>query len=237
MARPVRLFLPGYAQHVIQRGNNRADVFFGDGDRLFYLDCLADVSRRYGCAIHAYVLMSNHVHLLMTPNDPASLPRAMQSLGRRYVAYINKRRERSGHLWQGRHRAIIVDTESYFLICSRYIELNPVRAGLVPHPAGYVWSSFRGNALGRPDPLLTPHPVQESLGPDWRAAYGLLFDQPVDDRAYDVIRAATEQGYPVGNESFRDRVATVTASRTRPGVRGGRRSGAGRKSSESDSFD
>ena len=137
MARPPRLDLPGVPQHVIQRGNNRAACFFGDADRRFYLKCLAEAAARRGCAVHAYVLMSNHVHLLTTPTERGAVAAMLQDLGRRYVRIINTIHGRTGTLWEGRYRSSLVDSERYLLICHRYIELNPVRAGMVSDPMEY----------------------------------------------------------------------------------------------------
>ena len=141
MARLGRYFLPDQPLHVIQRGNNRAPIFFGDDDYERYRTWLGEAAAAYGCAIHAYVLMTNHVHLLVTPREDESLPRTMQSLGRRYVRHVNTRYRRSGTLWEGRYRAAPIDSEAYFLACCRYIELNPVRAGTVGHARDYPWSS------------------------------------------------------------------------------------------------
>ena len=148
MARLGRYLLPEQPLHVIQRGNNRAPIFFGVEDYARYRAWLAAAAAEYGCAIHAYVLMTNHVHLLVTPRQAESLPRAMQSLGRRYVRYVNAAYHRTGTLWEGRYRAAPIDSEAYLLACSRYIELNPVRAGMVRHPRDYRWSSWHANAQG-----------------------------------------------------------------------------------------
>jgi len=133
MPRPPRLELPGVPLHVIQRGNNRAACFFGEVDRRFYLQCLAKSAARTDCAIHAYVLMTNHVHLLVTPGAPGSAAAMLQDIGRRYVRVINTIHGRTGTLWEGRFKSSLVDTERYLLTCHRYIELNPVRAGLAAH--------------------------------------------------------------------------------------------------------
>ncbi len=242
MARPPRFLAPGQPQYVIQRGNNRNRVFFGDGDRRFYLDCLAEASARYACRIHAYVLMTNHVHLLLSPASEDSVPRAMQSVGRRYAQFINWRRERTGSLWEGRYRACAVDGDAYFLVCSRYIELNPVRAAMVAAPADYAWSSFKANACGQTDPVVNPHPLYLSLGSSTAArcaAYLALFEGEIDAAALREIRDATQKGWPLGNGSFRDSVAASSRCRASPLSRGGRRPGCGRrkKSIDSDPID
>ena len=164
MTRLGRYFLPDQPQHLIQRGNNRGTVFFSDDDRLQYLDWLREAAADFGCRIHAYVLMTNHVHLLATPERADSLPRMMQTLGRRYVRYVNTGLRRTGTLWEGRYRAAPIDSEAYFLACCRYIELNPVRARMVDHPRAWKWSSFRAHADGRHDPLVSDHPLYRALG-------------------------------------------------------------------------
>lgn len=223
MARPARFFLPGQPQHVTQRGNNRSPVFFGDGDRVFYLECLRDACGRYGCAVHAYVLMTNHVHLLMSPATADALPRTMQSVGRRYAGRVNWRQERSGTLWEARYRAAAIDSDRYFFTCSRYIELNPVRAGMVGHPAEYAWSSFKANVCGTPDPLVSPHELYLSLGATGQArreAYQALFAEALDAVDLDRLREATLGGWPVGSDHFLDQLAGATGRRTRRMPRG-----------------
>jgi len=146
MARKPRVFLQGVAQHVVQRGNNREPCFFAEADYQFYLECLAESATKYACQLHAYVLMTNHVHLLVTPENESSLSGMMQSLGRRYVRYVNHTYKRTGTLWEGRYKSSLVQSENYLLTCSRYIELNPVRANMVETPAEYRWSSYGHNA-------------------------------------------------------------------------------------------
>ena len=148
MPRRARLVPPGVPLHLIQRGNNRQVCFLAEDDCRFYLDWLTHYARKLDVAIHAWVLMTNHVHLLVSPADPAGPGAVMQALGQRYVQHFNRAWARSGTLWEGRFRSCPVDAEAYLLACQRYIELNPVRAGMVGHPAEYRWSSFRANALG-----------------------------------------------------------------------------------------
>jgi putative transposase len=210
-------------QHVVQRGNNRATCFHADDDCRHYLRWLADAAGRRGCLIHAYVLMTNHVHLLLTGDSEASIPDLMQSLGTRYARYVNRRYERTGTLWEGRYHASLVDSETYLLRCMRYIEANPVRAAMVASPAAYRWSSFRCNALGAKDERITPHPAYESLGnrPEARrAAYARLFEQvlPADDLA--CIRDSTRGGLPTGSDTFREWVAARLGSAAVPLKRG-----------------
>lgn len=217
MPRPPRFDLPDHVQHVIHRGNDRRRVFRDARDCRRFLFELGEAADNEACAVHAYVLMPNHVHLLMTPRSPGAVGRTLQAIGRRFVPYLNRRHARTGALWEGRYRASLIDSERYFLTCSRYVELNPVRAGLVATPQDYAWSSFRGNALGRPDPLLTPHPVFEALGADdasRRAAYRALFATALSAASLEAIRRATNGGRPLGGAAFRERLpaAATTAA-------------------------
>ena len=148
MPRKQRMYLPDMPCHIIQRGNNRDATFFSEQDYQYYLECLYDASIRYGVDIHAYVLMTNHVHLLMTPKLKTSISLVMQSIGRRYVQYVNKEYQRTGTLWESRHKASLVDEDKYLLTCSRYIEMNPVNANMVKHPSEYRWSSFMWKSMG-----------------------------------------------------------------------------------------
>src|SRR6184192_2440520 len=164
MPRRARLAIPGLPWHIIQRGNNRTPCFYAPGDYQRYLDTLRQMAEKFECAIHAYVLMTNHVHLLLTPRWKESAALLMKHLGQRYVQYINRSYHRSGTLWEGRFRSCLAQNERYVLACYRYIELNPVRANMVLHPRDYRWSSYRANAEGRPDALLTSHPEYLRLG-------------------------------------------------------------------------
>ena len=164
MPRPTRLNLPNIPQHVTQRGNNRQACFFSDHDYRLYLKLLTASSRRHECEVHAYALMTNHVHILITPRIPEGVSLVIRDLGRDYVRTINKIYERSGTMWEGRFKSSVVPDEAYCLGCYRYIELNPVRAGLVTNPGQYRWSSFRANALGEKNLTITPHPCWSQLG-------------------------------------------------------------------------
>jgi len=164
MARHPRLNLPNVPQHVIQRGNNRTACFFAETDYQLYLAKLHEYAEQFSVQIHAYVLMTNHVHLLLTPCSPHGISLLMQSLGRYYVQYINKTYQRSGTLWEGRYKSTLVDSEAYFLSVSRYIELNPVRANMVTRPIDYPWSSFRVNSHADTSSLITYHPCFKQLG-------------------------------------------------------------------------
>ncbi|MGB5833962.1 MAG: transposase [Thiohalocapsa sp.] len=164
--------------HIVQRGHNPAACFFDDQDRLAYLGWLREALERERCRLHAYVLMTNHVHLLLTPQESIRVPQVLISVGRRYVQYINRAYGRTGTLWDGRYKSSLVQAESYLLVCQRSIELNPVRAGMVADPADYPWSSYRANALGESNALPAPHPQYLSLDRDelsGRAAYRDLF--------------------------------------------------------------
>lgn len=205
MARPPRLELPGAPLHIIQRGINRAACFFGDLDRRFYLQCLAKAAISRGCAVHAYVLMSNHVHLLITPGEKGAAAAMLQDLGRRYVRVINTIHGRTGTLWEGRFRSSLVDTENYLLACHRYIDLNPLRAGIVDHPAKYPWSSHSHYALGHLRDVITEHSIYLTLGQsaiERRAAYRSLFLQGLDPDTLEKIRSAANAGCVLGSEGF-----------------------------------
>ena len=219
MARLGRYFLPGQPLHVIQRGNNRGAVFFTGDDRARYRAWLAEAAAANGLAVHAYVLMTNHVHLLATPRAPDSLPRTMQSLGRRYVRHINAIHGRTGTLWEGRYRAAPIDSEAYFLGCCRYIELNPVRAGMVKHPRDYPWSSYPAHGEGAADPLLLDHPLLRALGRDpaeRQKAYRALFRAALDADFIEALRAATNGGWAFGGARFQRRIAKATGRRVAP---------------------
>ncbi|MCZ6801570.1 MAG: transposase [Nitrospirae bacterium] len=223
MARLPRFFVPGYPLHVIQRGNNREAVFSADADYSRYLEWLTEAANRHGCAIHAYVLMTNHVHLLLTPAHASSLPKTLQSLGRRYVQYVNRTYERTGTLWEGRYRATLIDSDSYLLTCCRYIELNPVRAEMVRHPREYPWSSYHVHAEGKKDSLMTPHPLYHELGRTAAArqkAYRELFRRHLSGETLEVIREATNKAWVLGSERFMKRLARKMDRRVSPLPRG-----------------
>jgi len=228
MPRRLRMYMAGIPCHVIQRGNNRNACFYAEQDYSFYLDCLREACRRYRVAVHAYVLMTNHVHLLMTPYDAEGISRVMQSLGRRYVQYINLEHRRSGTLWEGRHKASLIDAENYLLTCMRYIELNPVRANMVDHPAGYRWSSYRNNAQAEVSSPLTPHPIYRALDPDTAQRqyyYRSLFEHQLTSRDIHSIREAIQFAPPLGDEKFKRRIETALgrptgyAKRGRPAIK------------------
>ncbi len=226
MARLSRYVLPGQPQHVIQRGNNRSAIFACHADYRTFQQYLVTACNRYGCWVHAYVLMTNHVHLLMTPRAERGIAKVMQSLGRRYVGYFNALHQRTGTLWEGRYRATLIDSDRYLLTCYRYIELNPVRSGQAVHPEECRWSSYRANALGLRDPLITPHERYSALGADIEsrcAAYRALFVTPVDAATLIDIRESTHKGWALGNDRFRAEVTTLLKRRAHPLSKGGDR--------------
>lgn len=228
MPRPSRFLLPGVAVHIIQRGNNRVDCFKHDGDYLMYLAHLRQLAERYDCPVHAYCLMTNHVHLLLTPVDEQACQGLMRDLGQRYVQYFNRRHGRSGTLWEGRFRSCVAESARYVLACYRYVELNPVRAGMVDHPSGYLWSSYAVNSGMRTDPLLSPHAEFTALGlqaETRHAAYRVLVDQPLDPEVLRAIREATNGDYPLGSEGFKASLLATYGRRTE-------RQKAGRKAKE-----
>ena len=205
MSRQPRLDIPLVPQHIVQRGNDRKPCFLVQGDYTHYLADLRESTTRYGVAVHAYVLMSNHVHLLATPEARGGISRMMQFLGRRYVSYINRRHQRTGTLWEGRYKSCLVDSDNYLWNCYRYIELNPVRAALVGRPEEYGWSSYHGNALRRIDPLLSPHPQYLALASDERGrreAYRGMFCNPLEHESLGEIRAYLQQQRAWGSEAF-----------------------------------
>ena len=164
MPRLPRYFAPNVPLHIIQRGNDHQVIFADETDYVFFRDCLREAALERGLAIHAYVFMTNHFHVLATPSEASTVGKTLQSVGRRYVQHFNYRHHRSGTRWEGRYRATAIDSEAYLLICSRYIELNPVRAGMVDHPRDFRWSSYLYNAQGETDELVTAHYLYKALG-------------------------------------------------------------------------
>jgi len=210
MARLPRFVLTGQPQHVIQRGNNRQDIFHKKQDYEFYLEKLNKAAQKYQCEIHAYVLMTNHVHLLVTPQAEESISKMMQSIGRYYVQYFNKENKRTGTLWEGRYKATLIDTTQYLLTCMRYIELNPVRAkGMVNQPVKYPWSSYLSNATGKFNLLLTPQLEYKRLGKTERerqSAYKKLFKAKIPEATIESIRESTNKAWVLGSDKFKKRI-------------------------------
>lgn len=225
LARLPRYAAPGMPQHVIQRGNNRSVMFAAPTDYRFLYDCLREACDKHGCHVHAYVFMTNHVHLLLTPSTSDAVSRVMQTVGRRYVRHFNDSYRRTGSLWEGRFRATLVDTEQYLLACHRYIELNPVRGGLTALPGDYFWSSYRSTAFGTFDSLVTPHERYLALGPDAgrrQAAHRVLVDDGVAESTLAEIRGATNGGWALGSKRFREEIAALLGRRTQAATRGRR---------------
>jgi len=225
MPRRHRYNLPGVPQHVIQRGVDRQPVFFCDADYRFYLDWLAAYADKRDILVHAYCLMTNHIHLLVSAPTTGALGGLMQDMGRRYVQYVNRTYQRSGGLWQGRYKSSHIQTNRYLLTCMRYIEFNPVRANMVQAPGEYRWSSYHANALGEADKLVEPHSDYLALGinpASRQQAFRDLFATHADERIWDLIRNATQQGVLVGDSQFAKAIehrlglAVVARPRGRP---------------------
>jgi putative transposase len=205
MARLPRLTLPGYPHHVIQRGNNRQPIFATSADYQTLLNLLDENAKKFGVAIHAYVLMSNHFHLLATPQTVEGLPQMMQAVGRRYVRYFNDSQRRSGTLWEGRYKSTLIQTERYLLACMAYIDLNPVRAGLVVQARDYPWSSHGHYTGQRIDKLITPHPLFWELGntPFAReAAYAELVQKGISPVQQAALTDSVLRGWALGEPDF-----------------------------------
>lgn len=223
MARKPRFILPGVPQHIVQRGHNREPCFYASDDCSRFRSDLHDAANANQVAIHAYVLMTNHVHLLATSGQEYGVTHMMQDLGRKYVRYINNTYRRTGSLWEGRFKASLVDSEAYLVTCMRYIEMNPVRANMVQHPAEYAWSSYGANAQGKTDKLITPHPLYFQLGADHEArlhAYRELFNQHLDKTEVHAIREALNQELVLGRDDFKDKIETMLQRQVRPGTPG-----------------
>jgi putative transposase len=223
MPRRPRVILPNVPQHIIQRGNNRQVCFYADEDFQIYLEWLKEYADKTECNIHAYVLMTNHVHLLVSTEKTAAVGAMMKALGQRYVQYINKTYKRSGTLWEGRYKSCPTQAEAYLLACQRYIELNPVRANMVNHPAEYKWSSYAANAQGADTEIIKPHTVYNALGRDVvsrQAAYRELFRYELDIGLVDEIRKATNGNYALGNALFVQQIEDALGRRVTAGKAG-----------------
>lgn len=223
MPRPPRLELPGVPLHVVQRGNNRGLCFFSDIDRRFYLKSLADVATRRGCLLHAYVLMSNHVHLLVTPPETGAVSAMLQDIGRRYVRVVNEAHARTGTLWEGRFKSSLIDSDTYLLNCHRYIELNPMRAKLVSDPADYPWSSYGHYAQGEPNRYVTAHQGYLALGNtagERQTAFASFCRLPIADADINRLRVCVNRGWPLGSDAFLGKVEREIGRSVRPPRRG-----------------
>jgi putative transposase len=223
MARLPRITPVDVPVHIIQRGNNRQVCFVSPDDHAAYVCRLKEYSEKYGVDVHAWVMMTNHVHLLCTPRRSGAVSRMMQSLGRCYVRYFNHAYRRTGTLWEGRYKSCLVQADHYLLAVYRYIELNPVRAEMVTDPGEYHWSSYQVNALGKKSALCTPHPVYQALGmtPDERMDnYMALFRSHIDEELLEEIRTNVNSGMAVGNDSFKKQIEVLTGRRVHPKKRG-----------------
>jgi putative transposase len=222
MARTARLAVPGYPHHLIQRGNNRQTIFVDEHDRLRYLGMLREVLREQGVALHAYVLMDNHVHLLLTPGESGALSRLMQRQGTWYAGWFNHRHARTGALWEGRFRSSLVETDGYLLACMRYIERNPVRAGMVEVPEDFRWSSARHHAGIAADPLITDHALYWALGNtpfEREAAYRRFLAESLPENS-DRMNRILMSGRPLGSPLFLDRMSESAGRSLQPAKRG-----------------
>jgi putative transposase len=226
MPRPRRHHVPGVPLHVIQRGNNRKPCFFTDTDYAVYLDKLREYAVQFSVAVHSFVLMTNHVHLLLTPTTNTGVSQLMQALGRYYVRYVNSNYQRTGTLWEGRYKDFLVESTRYLLLVSKYIELNPVRAYMVNHPVEYPWSSYQSNALGKDIKLLTPHEVYLALGSkqlDRLGNYRALFNREIPDFAVEQIRTAIKKSWVLGESEFKRDLEDKLGYALPPFPRGGDR--------------
>ncbi len=216
MARLRRYCPSGIPQHVIQRGNNRTVCFATDTDISVYAHYLDEAASKFGLAIHGWVFMTNHVHLLLTPEEDNSLSKGMQYLGRHYVRYFNQTYHRTGTLFEGRFKSCIVQQSAYFLVCLRYIEMNPVRAGMAKDPADYHWSSYHANGFGRDSKLWTPHPLYMVLGNtdiERQARYRSLFESQIGRELLSDVRQSVNRGMALGSEQFRQEVEALGGRR------------------------
>jgi putative transposase len=223
MARLPRLVVPGQPHHIIQRGNDRQAIFREAADYLKFIDWLREGAKQFKVSIHAYVLMTNHLHLLATPADDQGLSKMMQWIGRHYVPYFNYKYQRTGTLWQGRFKATVIDSERYLMTCSRYIELNPVRAGMVGSAGEYPWSSYQHHIGQKSDPLITDHSLYWALGntPFQReAAYRGLIAQGVDEADVEALTEATLKGWAIGSDKFKAALEKQTQRRVTKAKRG-----------------
>ena len=225
MARLARLYAPGVVQHVTQHGSDGRAIFSDAADYLAFIAILHEAARAHGLAMHAYVLMPGHVHLLATPLDADSIARVMQAVGRRYVPYFNRKSQRGGALWEGRYRSTLIDATEYLLTCTRYLETKPVAQGLAGSPGDYPWSSFAHHAGIANNPLVTDHALYWALGNtpfERQAAYRALFAKALDASVVTRIDDATEHGWALGNADFVAGLAAAANRRVRPLARGRR---------------
>lgn len=216
MARLARVCPIDVPQHIIQRGNNHHICFVDDADFSAYANWLKVYAEKFSVDIHAWVFMTNHVHLLCTPHKVDGISKMMQALGRQYVRYFNHKYQRTGTLWEGRFKSCLVDKENYLLCLYRYIELNPVRAKMVNSPAQYIWSSYQINALGKHSELCTPHQLYSALGntpSEAQEVYRCLFPSHIDEPLLGNIRSSVNGCMAIGSDNFRREVEQLTGRR------------------------
>jgi putative transposase len=224
MGRLLRYIFPGQPQHIIHRGNNSEVTFRADQDYKIYLAKLLEVCEKYRCDVHAYVLMENHTHLLLTPHTEQGVAKVMQILGHCYTQYFNMQYGRTGTLWEGRYRATVLEPDTYLLKCYQYIEMKPVRAELVTHPGNYAWSSYLANAEGKYDSLITPHFLYEALINDGKTGYEKyikLFSEDQDEDEVNLICNATNKSWVLGSDKYQEKVAKLLKRQVKPKLRGG----------------
>ena len=230
MARLPRIVVAGQPMHIMHRGNNHQDIFKNEDDYFRFLNDLKDCLKQYDCDLHAYVLMTNHFHLLLTPHSEKALSSFMQALGRRYVQYFNKMYQRSGTLWEGRFKSSLIDSERYLMTCYRYIEMNPVRANMVEGAEDYRWSSFHRNALGVEDSLITEHFLYTQLASDQAgrlAAYKGLFDSGLTRQVIDLLGSCIQKDEAVGCSAYHIKLSEQLGRSTKRGQHGGDRKSCG----------
>ncbi|MCK5524510.1 MAG: transposase [Thiomargarita sp.] len=223
MARFNRIAPVGVTEHILHRGNNRQDCFVEEEDMKAYLSWLTEYSVKYKVDVHAWVLMSNHVHLLCTPHEPEAISKMMQSMGRMYVRYFNNTYQRSGTLWEGRYKSCLIESKAYLLELYRYIELNPVRAGMVNEPSEYFWSSYQCNGFGKKSQLQTPHELYKALGRSKKKRlenYQLLLDIDVEEVLLCDIRKSINKGLALGSVRFTNQIEKLTGKRVTQAQRG-----------------
>lgn len=226
MTRLPRIVLPGQPQLILQRGNGAEPIFRRECDYRFYLDSLDSAAQRYGGDVHAYVLMGDYVHLLITPHAEDSIARILQQVGRAFVRYLHHTYQCSGGLWDGRYKAAIVESERYLLACYRYIELAPVRDRQIVHPDDYPWSSSRAHVVGDADPWLCDHLQYQALGPTpgaRREAYRALLNTPLDESSMAAIQSAMVSGWALGSEGFKTELIALLERRSATYALGARR--------------
>lgn len=214
MARRPRLFVAGLPYHIVQRGNNRSPIFFSNEDYRFFLEVLQEAKAKYPCFVYSYCLMINHFHLLLEPREKDNVSLLMKLLGAKYVRYVNKARKRTGTLWESRFKCSLIDSEPYFLACLRYVEMNPVRAGITDSPELYRWSSYRVRAYGEKSPFLDLDPWYNSLGvnaPERQLHYRQFFHHASDDSepTYKLIREMTNKGGIIGSIDFKEQMEEI----------------------------